>query len=114
MAPPQERSWWRTCLQATWSMSPADSTSLDGTQLAARNCGPATEPRPERCGSRTSMRGGTSASPGNLTNVNGLLYFAADDGVNGRELWQSDGTAAGTVMVRDISPGTTGSDPAYL
>ena len=37
-----------------------------------------------------------------LTNVNGELYFAADDGPHGYELWKSDGTAAGTVMVEDI------------
>ncbi|NLE36881.1 MAG: hypothetical protein GX621_02535, partial [Pirellulaceae bacterium] len=36
---------------------------------------------------------------------NGLLYFVADDGVNGEELWQSDGTTVGTVMVKDINPG---------
>jgi ELWxxDGT repeat protein len=40
-----------------------------------------------------------------LTNVNGLLYFAADDGITGTELWQSDGTASGTIMVQDIYPG---------
>ena len=38
-------------------------------------------------------------------NVNGVLYFRADDGVHGAELWKSDGTAAGTVMVKDIYPG---------
>src|SRR5262249_45756174 len=52
--------------------------------------------------------------PSNLTNVNGLLYFAANDGTTGTELWQSDGTPAGTVLVQDINPGTTGSNPAYL
>ncbi|MFQ5350777.1 MAG: ELWxxDGT repeat protein, partial [Thermoanaerobaculia bacterium] len=32
------------------------------------------------------------------------LLFVGDDGVNGVELWATDGTAAGTVMVRDIDP----------
>ena len=47
-----------------------------------------------------------SSSPTHLTNVNGTLFFAADEGVNGQELWKSDGTQAGTVMVRDINSGT--------
>ena len=42
-------------------------------------------------------------SPRNLTDVNGTLFFAADDDVHGFELWKSDGTADGTVMVREIS-----------
>src|SRR5262249_61137988 len=40
-----------------------------------------------------------------LTNVNGTLFFLANDGVSGRELWKSDGTAAGTVLAKDINPG---------
>jgi ELWxxDGT repeat protein len=36
------------------------------------------------------------------------------DGVNGQELWKSDGTAAGTVLVKDIRPGSGGSYPRYL
>ena len=54
-----------------------------------------------------------SSYPSDLTNVNGTLFFTADDGTNGRELWKSDGTAAGTVLVKDIRPGSTGSDPSY-
>ncbi|MBA4105895.1 MAG: hypothetical protein C0485_09065 [Pirellula sp.] len=48
----------------------------------------------------------SSSSPTQLTNYNGALYFVADDGVNGRELWKSNGTEAGTVMVKDINSGT--------
>ena len=48
-----------------------------------------------------------------LTNVNGTLYFRADDGVHGIELWKSDGTEAGTMMVKDIHPTANGS-PMFL
>ncbi len=40
-----------------------------------------------------------------LTPVGGQLFFRANDGVHGTELWKTDGTAAGTAMVRDIAPG---------
>lgn len=39
----------------------------------------------------------------------GELFFVADDGVHGRELWSTDGTAAGTAMVLDMSPGAAGT-----
>src|SRR5205085_187558 len=42
------------------------------------------------------------SNPSNLTNVNGTLYFTANDGPHGYELWKSDGTTAGTVLVKDI------------
>ena len=58
--------------------------------------------------------GGSSSQPHNLTNVNGTLFFGANDGTNGFELWKSDGTAAGTVLVKDIFPGAFGSVPQFL
>jgi ELWxxDGT repeat protein len=52
-------------------------------------------------------------NPG-FTAVNGVLFFRADDGLSGRELWKSDGTAAGTVQVKDIYPGRGESSPQNL
>jgi ELWxxDGT repeat protein len=49
------------------------------------------------------------ANPNNLAVVNGALFFAADDGANGTELWKSDGTEAGTVRVKDVTAGPNGS-----
>ena len=43
--------------------------------------------------------------------VGGTLYFAANDGVSGLELWKSDGTPEGTVQVMDIAPGAASSMP---
>jgi ELWxxDGT repeat protein len=60
------------------------------------------------------LTGAASFRPGSLVGMNGVAYFTAFDPVNGRELWRSNGTAAGTVLVRDILPGTNGSEPADL
>ena len=49
--------------------------------------------------------GERGSHPHALTDVGGLLYFVADDGVHGDELWKSDGTEAGTVFVKDIYTG---------
>jgi len=42
-----------------------------------------------------------------LTEFDGKLYFAADDGVNGNELWVTDGTTEGTIIVEDLNPVST-------
>ena len=46
--------------------------------------------------------------------VDNTLYFQANDGTNGMELWKSDGTEDGTVMVKDIYSGSGGAYPAQL
>ena len=50
----------------------------------------------------TQSTGGTFAG---FENVGGTAYFAANDGIHGNELWKTDGTEAGTVMVKDIRAG---------
>ena len=54
-----------------------------------------------------------------LVEVNGELYFIADDGsgpdaTGGNRLWRSDGTARGTVLVKDLYPGADPSFPQDL
>ena len=41
--------------------------------------------------------------------LNGMLYFTFDNFTNGDELWQSDGTSAGTKLITDIAVGSTTS-----
>jgi ELWxxDGT repeat protein len=45
---------------------------------------------------------------GSLADLGGIAYFFANDGTLGRELWRSDGTSEGTVLVHEIRPGSTG------
>lgn len=45
------------------------------------------------------------------TVYNDRLYFSADDGLHGKEVWISDGSTPGTTLFRDIQPGPHSSEP---
>ncbi|MFO1471056.1 MAG: ELWxxDGT repeat protein [Turneriella sp.] len=51
--------------------------------------------------------GATGSNPYALTNFNGYVYFAANDGVSGTELWRTDGTPNGTVLFKDFVAGAS-------
>jgi ELWxxDGT repeat protein len=62
----------------------------------------------------TGAYGFYSSDPHNLINLNGTLMFAANDVVHGVEMWRSNASTTGTVLVKDLAPGLTGSYPALL
>ena len=47
--------------------------------------------------------------PFGFTDFIDATFFVADDGISGRDLWKTDGTKEGTVLVKDIRPGEAGS-----
>ena len=49
-----------------------------------------------------------------LVPQDGWVYFMANDGVHGHELWRTDGTTAGTALFADIEPGAASSFPLNL
>ena len=77
-----------------------DGTAL-GTFLLRDLC-------PGLCGGRTL------SGPERAAGLGGHLLFSGNDGVHGSELWITDGTAIGTVAVRDIRAGTDSSSPSQL
>jgi ELWxxDGT repeat protein len=57
--------------------------------------------------------GTDSSSPSDLIVYNNKLFFTANDGTNGAELWSSDGTSSNTSLYDDINFGSDGSNPNY-
>lgn len=83
-----------------WEMWKSDGTDI-GTQLI-KDINP----------------GVTNSYPVKFTEVNGTIFFTAQNGAaganNDEELWKTDGTAAGTVLVKDIRSGVAASAPTGL
>ena len=69
---------------------------------------------PSRAKGFDSQTVGLGSNPQYLVNLNGTLVFTANDGINGTELWKSDGTPEGTTLIKDITEGTSGFNPTNL
>jgi ELWxxDGT repeat protein len=55
--------------------------------------------------------GSVGSGPNNLETIGDTVFFRADDGVNGEELWKSDGTTATRI---DVFPGPNSSFPSEM
>lgn len=51
------------------------------------------------------------SNPYNFVEYDGKLFFRANDGANGPEIWMTDGTSTGTELLKDIYPVTIGGYP---
>lgn len=59
-----------------------------------------------------TVAGATGGEPRGITVYGTGVVFSATTAAAGRELWKSDGTAAGTALAQDINPGAGSSDPS--
>lgn len=55
-----------------------------------------------------------NSNPVNFCTIGTTVYFTARSEYSGAELWKTDGTMEGTVLVKDISPGSSDSYPSFL
>lgn len=58
--------------------------------------------------------GWMGSGPTSMHKIGDRLFFNANDGDHGQELWVSDGTEQGTYMVLDLVPGSDGSVPQWF
>ena len=74
---------------------------------------PAAAQDPEREVLAEQLKPLAFVSPTGLTPLGGRMLFTAFHVASGQELWVTDGSAAGTAMLKDIRPGFRGSFPAW-
>ncbi|MBN8227202.1 hypothetical protein JYK02_06720 [Corallococcus macrosporus] len=75
---------------------------------APQPCGPSARPVGD-------LRAGAEGSaPELLVEVDGRVFYGADDGVTGSELWVTDGRDTDSRRVKDLRPGAYGSTPRFL
>lgn len=55
-----------------------------------------------------------SSNPRDFYALNSVVLFAATDGTHGEEIWKTDGTPGGTIMLKDINAGTDSSTYAQI
>ncbi len=85
-----------------WTSNPLD---VNDTHIIDKHHSAATMMKPD----------GTSINdPGQVANGNILYYVPANDPVTGPEVWRTDGTEAGTRVVKDITPGVGGFSQPIL
>jgi ELWxxDGT repeat protein len=70
-------------------------------------------------GNATELKAGGGAANFSVSyehgrKVGSSVYFSGYTSAEGNELWKTDGTAGGTVMVKDIRPGTDESSPGNM
>ncbi|PSR52757.1 hypothetical protein AHMF7605_04085 [Adhaeribacter arboris] len=90
------REYWKT-----------DGTAEGTVQIADINPGPATS----TFNSISSIYYSYAPIVSSYTIFNNYLYFSANDGSHGTELWRTDGTTSGTSLVSDVNQGPIGSFP---
>ena len=57
----------------------------------------------------TGNAGADSSNPASFYKFNSIVLFTAKDATHGEEIWKTDGTPGGTVILKDINPGTANS-----
>lgn len=55
-----------------------------------------------------NTKNNANSNPSQFTVYKGMMYFAAENDTSGNEIWKSDGTEQGTVMLKDTWPGEKG------